>query len=83
MFDHTSCVSDAVGQLFDVLAVDNDMLTLTEVHALISKQLFVGHHRNVREEEDHHGDDDDDHGDDDGHGHDEEQGIQNVNLQYS
>ena len=77
MFSSTSCVSDVVEQLFDLLAVDNDMSTLTELHALINKQLFVDHHRNVREEEYHHGDDDND-----DHNHDEEHTSQNVNVQY-
>ena len=90
MFDDVSCVNDAVEQLFDLLAVDNDMLTLTELHTLIGNRLHVDHHRGVREEdhdgdddhvdEDDHDDDDDDHGhdDDDDHDHDEAAANQNV-----
>ena len=80
IFDDVSCVNDAVEQLFDVLAVDDDMLTLTELHTLISSR-----HRSIREEdhgdhenEDDHNDLDGDHGADhhndkeDDHDHDKE-----------
>ena len=64
-FDGVSCVNDAVKQLFDVLTVNDDTLTLTELHTLIGSR-----HRSVREED--HGDheDDHDHDDKDDHDHD-------------
>ena len=75
VFDDVSCVNDAVEQLFDQLAVDDDVITLTELHTLISNRLSIDHHRSVREE------DHDDHTDDeDGHDDDDEQATQNVNL---
>ena len=76
MFDDASCVNDAVEQLFDLLAVDNDILTLTELHTLIGNRLHVDHHRSVREED--HDDEDDDHDDD--HDHDEAAANQNVGI---
>ena len=52
VFDDVSCVNDAVQQLFDLLAVDDDATTLTELHTLISNRLPIDHHRNVRAEDD-------------------------------
>ena len=69
VFDDVSCVNDAVEQLFDLLAVDDDATTLTELHTLISNRFPIDHHRNVRAEDD----------DEDDHDHDED--TQNVNLQ--
>ena len=54
VFDDVSCVNDAVKQLFDLLAVDDDATTLTELHTLISNRLSIDHHRNVRAEDDDH-----------------------------
>ena len=71
VFDDISCVSDAVEQLFDLLAVDNDVLTLTELHTLISDQLHIDHHRSVREE---------DHDDEDDHDHDHDESVANQNV---
>ena len=72
MFDDLSCVNDAVEQLFDLLAVDNDMLTLTELHTLISNQLHGDHHRSVREKDGDDHDDEHNHDDEDDHDHDDE-----------
>ena len=77
MFDDVSCVYDAAEQFFDLLAADNDILTLTKLRTLISKRLHVDHHRGVREEDHDDGDDDDD-DDDDDHDHNEAAAIQNV-----
>ena len=64
VFDDISCVNDAMEQLFDVLSVENDKLTLSNLQTFISNQLSVDHHRSVRAEEDH----------------DDAEAIQNVNL---
>ena len=72
LFADVSCVNDAVEQLFDLLAVDDDATTLTELHTLIGNRLPIDHHRDVRAEDDDHHDDEDD------HDHDED--TQNVNL---
>ena len=57
VFDDVSCVNDAVKQLFDLLAVDDDATTLTELHTLISNHLPIDHHRNVRAEDDDYDED--------------------------
>ena len=74
VFDDVSCVNDAVEQLFDQLAVDDDVTTLTKLHTLISNRLPTDHHRTVREE----GQEDDDHHDD--HVHDG--ATDNVRIYY-
>ena len=79
IFNDVSCVSDAVKQLFDLLAINNDMLTLTELHTLIGNRLHVDHHRSVREE-DHDDGDDDDHVDEDDHDHDHDEAAANQNV---
>lgn len=83
MLDDVSCISDVVEQLFDLLAVDNDMSTLTKLHTLIGNRVHVDHHRKVREEDDD-GDDDhvdeDDHKDDHDHDHDHDEAAANQNV---
>ena len=56
-------------QLFDVLTVNDDTLTLTELHTLIGSR-----HRSVREEDhgDHEDEDDHDHDNKDDHDHDDD-----------
>ena len=73
MFDDVSCVTDAVEQLFDQLAVDDDVTTLTKLHTLISNCLSINYHRSAREED--HDDHDDDHNDHDDHDHHEEDNV--------
>ena len=74
VFDDVSCVNDVVEQLFDLLSVDVDATTLTELRTFISDRLPFAHHRSVRAGD--HGNQD--HGDNkDQHDHDEDQ---NVNL---
>ena len=74
VFDDVSCVNDVVEQLFDLLAVDVDVTTLTKLRTFISDHLPFDHHRSVRAGD--HGNQD--HGDNnDQHDYDEDQ---NVNL---
>ena len=66
VFDDVSCINDVVEQLFNLLDVDSDMLTLNELRALVG---HIDHHRSVREENhaaDHNHDHDDGHNDDHG-----------------
>ena len=74
VFDDVSCVNEAVEQLFDQLAVNDDGTTLTKLHTLISNRLSTDHHRSVREE-DHDDDHDDGHDDHDDHDDHEESNV--------
>ena len=71
VFDDVSCVNDVVEQLFDLLAVDVDVTTLTELRTFISDRLPFDHHRSVRAGDQDHADNKDQ------YDHDEDQ---NVNL---